>query len=524
MNLYRITLAIFAFITVASFWVFSRLTVDDAFISWRYGKNFVQTGIWNYNPTFFDLTQAYTNPIYAVISIIPSMFGWDVVLFFKLFSLATLIIFILWFARKTNNSWIMLFIFLCLPATIVHLFSGLETFLFVFVLSALMISLYEEKKFLSIFLSIALFVIRPESWLLVIIVPLYFFIEQPLSINRLEFKPIRQMLVEMKISLASGSVVFGLLLFPLVAYWVFNYLYFGDMLPNTFYVKSGARFEYLSFIFFSFQLIPLLLLLFILSRVKLMICISMLFFAMIINYSTSALVMDYFSRFAFHIFAPIYIFVVYLSANLKGKYIFLSGDEKFTAKILIRKDVVCKHFLMLFYFVFLMKSSVDMAAWVTHYPREIDSLAALGKSIAKISGREKIKSFSFGDAGMAAYHSGISCLDNIGLGSSTVARNGLNSSLLNRYGVDMVIFHAVPSGIRLSEFNQQTIFDWATSNNLKKQCDIFTFDNYIYQVYTRKEIKEISDVCESSKRLNNISNRVYIKNTILNPPWQYWKE
>jgi hypothetical protein len=96
--------------------------------------------------------------------------------------------------------------------------------------------------------------------------------------------------------------------------------------------------------------------------------------------------------------------------------------------------------------------------------------------------------------------------------------------LLNRYGVDMVIFHAVPSGIRLSEFNQQTLLEWATSNSFKKQCDVFTFDNYIYQVYTRKEIKEISDVCESSKLLNNISNGVYVKNTILNPPWQYWKE
>jgi hypothetical protein len=523
MNLYRITLAIFSFVTVASFWVFSRLTVDDAFISWRYGKNFFQTGIWGYNPTLFDLTQAYTNPIYAALSIIPNMFGWDVVLFFKLFSLATLIIFILWFARKTNNSLIMLFIFLCLPATMVHLFSGLETFLFVFVLSALMISLYEDKKCLSTFLTIALFVIRPESWLLVIIVPLYFFIEQPPSINRLEFKPIRQMLAEMKISLASGSVVFCLVFFPLAAYLVCNYLYFGNILPNTFYVKSGARFEYLSFLFFSFQLIPLLLLI-ILGRFKLMICISMLFFAMIISYSTSTLVMDYFSRFAFHIFAPIYIFVVYLSANLKGKYLFMSEDEKFTRKILIKKDVACKLFLMLFYFIFLMKSSVDMAAWVTHYPREVDSLAALGKSIAKISGREKIKSFSFGDAGMVAYHSGIPSLDNIGLGSSTVARNGLNSSLLNRYGVDMVIFHAVPSGIRLSEFNQQTLLEWATSNSFKKQCDVFTFDNYIYQVYTRKEIKEISDVCESSKLLNNISNGVYVKNTILNPPWQYWKE
>lgn len=28
-----------------SFWLFSRFTVDDAFISWRYGKNLITYGI-----------------------------------------------------------------------------------------------------------------------------------------------------------------------------------------------------------------------------------------------------------------------------------------------------------------------------------------------------------------------------------------------------------------------------------------------------------------------------------------------
>jgi hypothetical protein len=50
-----------------SFWLFSRLTVDDAFILWRYCKNFVDAGVWNYNPAVFDMTQAYTSPIYAVL-------------------------------------------------------------------------------------------------------------------------------------------------------------------------------------------------------------------------------------------------------------------------------------------------------------------------------------------------------------------------------------------------------------------------------------------------------------------------
>lgn len=63
--------------------MFSRFTVDDAFISWRYGKNIFDFGIWNYNPSNFDMTQAYTNPIFAFLSIIPNLFRLDIVLFLR---------------------------------------------------------------------------------------------------------------------------------------------------------------------------------------------------------------------------------------------------------------------------------------------------------------------------------------------------------------------------------------------------------------------------------------------------------
>ena len=73
--------------------LFSRLTVDDAFIGWRYGKNFVDHGIWNYNPTRFDLTEAYTNPLMVYLSIVPNILNFNIVLFYKLISL--LVIFLL---------------------------------------------------------------------------------------------------------------------------------------------------------------------------------------------------------------------------------------------------------------------------------------------------------------------------------------------------------------------------------------------------------------------------------------------
>jgi hypothetical protein len=76
---------------IVSFWIWSRFTVDDAFISWRYGKNLVLHGLWAYNPDSFDLTQAYTNPIFAVLGVIPNALRLDVVAFFKLLAVVTLV-------------------------------------------------------------------------------------------------------------------------------------------------------------------------------------------------------------------------------------------------------------------------------------------------------------------------------------------------------------------------------------------------------------------------------------------------
>lgn len=45
-NLYKLCLIFSSFLVAGSFWIFSRFTVDDAFISWRYGKNLFENGVW----------------------------------------------------------------------------------------------------------------------------------------------------------------------------------------------------------------------------------------------------------------------------------------------------------------------------------------------------------------------------------------------------------------------------------------------------------------------------------------------
>jgi hypothetical protein len=106
-----------------SAYFFSRFTVDDAFIGWRYAKNLIDFGIWNYNPSNFDLTNAYTSPLLTFLSIIPEILGINVVLFFKLFFLINAFIVYFVVSDRLKDNSLLLIIFFALPSTIIHIFS-----------------------------------------------------------------------------------------------------------------------------------------------------------------------------------------------------------------------------------------------------------------------------------------------------------------------------------------------------------------------------------------------------------------
>lgn len=523
---YRFAVFAMGLYALLMFWVFSRFTVDDAFISWRYGKNFIDFGVWNYNPSYFDLTQAYTNPIYAALSVVGSYFGFDIVLFFKGFSVFTIVLFFVYFSRKTNGSWLMLIMFVGLPATVVHAFGGLETFLFVSLFAALMIALYENKVTLSIILSLVLFLTRPESWLLVIIVPMYFFIVENRLLTSFDSRGVSEYIRSLSFSWLTGGRAFFAMFFPLFGYFLFHYWCFGSALPNTFYVKAGAGFDPFLFVALIFFIAPLSILL-VLGRVKLFFAMSAFFFAMAISYSTSNLQMNYSSRFAFHIFSPVFIFLIYLSAKEGGEALYVSRNVDFSKVFSVKQETAGKFFLVAFFFYFAAFSSgnkVELAQLANYYPRTLDAHAELGKVIGRVSSKYNIRAFSLGDAGMAAYYSGVNALDNVGLGSSAVARHGLDEKLLNEYDLDLVVFYAGPAGINFDIYNQKKIFEWSSEHGFKEECDVYWRGDYFLRIYSKKNIPEISYLCAVSAEKNNLSEKEYVSRNIRNAPWTYWHE
>jgi hypothetical protein len=125
---------------------------------------------------------------------------------------------------------------------------------------------------------------------------------------------------------------------------------------------------------------------------------------------------------------------------------------------------------------------------------------------------------------MAAYYSKTIALDNIGLASMAVARTGLDASLLDTYRPDLIAFHATPKGIRLEDYNQQSIHDWALSHDFRELCDIYWRPDYTIRLYARQPIVELTRLCAISKVRNNLSNLQMYQRALLLPPWKYWTD
>ena len=493
-----------AFLVIVFFinnWIFSRLTIDDAFITWRYGKNLVQHGIWNYNNSIFDLTQSYTNPIFAILSIIPNYFNIDVVLFFKLFSLIFLLC-SFHLLYKIIKNYILVGLFFASPLLIIHSFSGLETYVFVIIIFLIFITAYQKNYTILIWLlSISIFV-RPECWILVILTPIYFYIDNYTKTSN-----------QLKVS-TKYLILIPLLI--LILFLLLNKFYFGYFLPTSFDVKS--RFEInlpnifrsvKAFAHFLLLIIPVFLL-YRLKDKKFFFFIIIFFLLVILQYSRSHLTMNYASRFPFQIVSPIYLVISYLAIN-----------EKY---LKISKTLVILYFV---YSLLYMMRSTQMDVMSNYYPRGLDSHGKIGEFINQ---NKKIKTFMISDAGIASYKSDKYNIDLFGLGSSYIAHNGIDDQYLDRLSPEVITLrtyvpHAPPRIPQvLNNKYQAKVIKWLNKHNYIECCDIYFTEEYTIKIYSKTNLIGVEKICESSKKNNTITQDTYLLKHIFKPPTTYWHE
>ena len=201
-----------------------RFTVDDAFISWRYGASLMH-GVWNWNPVGRYRVEAYSNPLYTALSVVPAALGLMPELFFKIVGLGLLAGYLVVVHRQLDvprlQKLLLTAFAVANPVFFVHAFSGLETASFALLLAALFGLLYSRGRLdgLGHVLVIAVALSRPEGMAYALVAELWC-----LHLNRRRAD-----------ALAAAGVAL-----LLTGYWIARAAYFHSFFPTPYLVKSGA--------------------------------------------------------------------------------------------------------------------------------------------------------------------------------------------------------------------------------------------------------------------------------------------
>lgn len=372
--------------------LFVNFTVDDAFITFRYGKNLYQNGLWAWNQSdAFQPVEAYTNPLFAFLSIPVHFLQVPVMVAYKAFGLATLIAtFIAATSGLNQRSKIISIAFTCTNFYIFpHAFSGLETLLFLLLIFIVLEA--NPTRLASGFFSLLIFIaplIRPEGAL----ASAYILYQQcrNKSLSRWSY-----------LAIALGLVYF---------YW--RYAFFQKMLPNTFYVKmhSGSLAE-------NIKTEQFIILLGISSIAALQLIRAPIFFPLLLLLGyvgvnlTSDMQMNYCHRFGYHLVIPIAFHALKQTLH----HINLTPTER---KAPARRVAALFTIAILFVFAAKTISFRSTLQILDYYPSAVASHKRLGQALSKAKLGDTI--MAVGDAGLIPYYSGLPTIDFIGLASSEI--------------------------------------------------------------------------------------------------------
>lgn len=225
-------------------WLMPRWTVDDAFISYRYGANLQQFGELNWNPGEAPV-EGYTGVLLPLLTALLLSLGAPLLMGIKIISTlataGTALLLNSALKKLHCDHWIRLgalLLFLLSPLVYVHQSSGLETSIFAFLLFA---SFYVHfsmvggpsdkdtfrliRPFVYLLLLAALSITRPEGAFAAMLC---------LGSQLLFHWKHGQKLKGLGIALAWGI--------PAVLYFVWRLNYYGEWLPNSFAAKQSDGF------------------------------------------------------------------------------------------------------------------------------------------------------------------------------------------------------------------------------------------------------------------------------------------
>jgi len=204
-----------------------RFTAEDAYITYRYAENFVNTGSLVYNEG--EPINAMTSPLHTLLSSALFFVTGNIVLSNKIFSLLLLLIsaLVVWYrSRGRLHLQVLVLILLMPPSVLLWTFGGLETPILLFLATISVVLAFRPPPFklnllCVIFLLAGLaFLTRYDS--ILFFLPLTLYVASK-----------AQSIKHVIIALAGAAIL------PLI--WLFiSISYYGDLLPTSFYVKTPS--------------------------------------------------------------------------------------------------------------------------------------------------------------------------------------------------------------------------------------------------------------------------------------------
>jgi hypothetical protein len=492
---YKIILIVFSCVFLFLTLILFQFTVDDSFITYRYAKNLVTHGIWNWNPSGSTVEEAYTNFLYAILAILPEFLKINTLIFFKLLGAVSILYLAVRLSHLIKNKIIYFasLTFLILnPFFYLHAYSGLETPIFIVLIFELIVFLtlkervQNEKLFYLVFLLLPL--TRPEGALYSLI-GFFLFWYKNKSIQSKKY--------------------FILILLIGIGYFISRYKYFGELLPNTFYVKSAGGFNlnrFVNYIFGNIKYWGVILLFVVVKDRSYRILLATSIIINILLYASSDLQMNFADRFPFQTFAPFYI----------AAFVYI--DDKYSFYIVS----VITAFLM--GFIFDGNSIINNALY---YPKLREAYGGLGVSLSKYK-NEKLSLMS-GDVGLISYFSEWYVYDLIGLANKHIAKNGISFDYLQATKPDLILLYSRSEGEKRIGFEELTYMNLMDNYILQSKSynyvgAIKVTDNFFLLAFLKSDVKRFDEIKSSIKSVENktlnfkINKREYILQHYLTYP------
>lgn len=414
-----------------SFWP---CTVDDAFITFRYGRNLAA----GHGPTFNPgqpPVEGYSTFSWMLLMVIPHLLRIDAVVFAKvmgaLCAVATMLVSFRLVHRLTGFStgwgrdvpaaaavlWLA-----ALPATAIHAVSGMETLLFTLLLVAFLdrvvaLEVQEGSRPARLcgLLGLLVGLTRPEGNLAVLVALSTAVARAP--------GPRRRALIR-----ATGATY----LLPLAAYEVWRWSYYGFPFPLAFYVKMSSQAglpgssEVLGFLRFFAARVGALAVLGVVGTRGRSLPASLASAALVLFFLLPEPIMAFDWRYLFPIVPVIFVVAAVGLATLQG---WMVRSRKIRPRRLRTSAVALLAALHLgglaWGFLGLHRGASTSISHHRFYAEAVDAVhCTIGKTLGSLGAMARQPLLAVADAGAIPYYSGWRTIDTFGLNDATIARSG----------------------------------------------------------------------------------------------------